>query len=253
MNGIRVPASLSTEEMIEFASTSHVSSDPGHSPSALTRRVYDAIAPFYSLPTLLFHSKAHAAALSACSLDNGMRVLEVAIGSGEMLRRLVEANLDGHTIGVDLSPKMAARSQEIAGRLFPDASVQCQAADVRSLPFPSGHFDTIVCCYLFELIPEQDVATSLIELRRVLRPGGRLTGILVAQDKPFFNALYRISSSVAPAFWGRQRDGYVTELLARYGFEIETDTHVRQLFYSSRIVSATSAALTERPAYAASS
>ena len=227
--------------MIQFAgTTSQVSSDYHHSPSVLTRRVYDAIAPFYSLPTLLFHSKAHAAALSACRVDNGMRVLEVAIGSGEMLQHLVGANLDGHTIGVDLSPKMAARSQEIAGRLFPDACVQCQAADVRSLPFPAGHFDAIVCCYLFELIPEQDVAASLVELRRVLRLGGRLTGILVAQNNPFFNALYRISSSVAPAFWGRQRDGYVTDLLVRHGFEIETDTHVQQLFYSSRVVSATS-------------
>ncbi len=238
---------FSTEEMIEFAGTTpQVSSDQGHGPSVLTRRVYDAIAPFYSLPTLLFHSKAHAAALSASCVDNGMRVLEVAIGSGEMLQRLVKANLDGHTIGVDLSPKMAAHSQEIAGRLFPGACVQCQAADVRSLPFPGGHFDAIVCCYLFELIPEQDVAASLLELRRVLRPGGRLTGILVAQNKPFFNALYRISSSIAPAFWGRQRDGYVTGLLARYGFEIETDTHVQQLFYSSRVVSATSTAAPER-------
>lgn len=229
------------EDMIELADrTAQVSGLHEEGASLLTRRVYDALAPFYALPTLLFHSKAHEVALAASSIDNGSRVLEVAIGSGEMLNRLVEINPDGQTIGVDLSPKMAARSQGRADRLFPNASVQCQAADVRQLPFTSGEFDAIVCCYLFELIPDKDLKDSLAELQRVLRPGGRLTVILIAQNNPVFNAMYKVCSVVAPAFWGRQLDGYVAGLLPQYGFAIESDTHVQQLFYSSRIVTAAS-------------
>ena len=207
--------------------------------SPLTRRLYDAIAPVYALPTLLFHSKAHAAALEAASIENESRILEVAIGSGEMLRRLVQANPNGQTIGVDLSPKMAARSQETAGQEFPGAAVHCQAADARYLPFPTGYFDAVVCCYLFELIPQSDVPDALAEIHRVLRPGGRLTTILVAQNDRNFNAMYRACSSIVPAFWGRQLDGYVIDLLSRYGFATESDNHIKQFFYSSRIVSVT--------------
>jgi ubiquinone/menaquinone biosynthesis C-methylase UbiE len=206
--------------------------------SLLTRRIYDALPLFYGLSTQLLHSRAHRAALAASSLENGMRVLEVAMGSGEMFRRLLMANPDGQTIGVDLSPKMAAHSHAAARRRFPKASAQCQAADARYLPFRNGHFHAVLACYLFELLPERDVATTLREFRRVLGAGGRLTMTFVAQDSPRFNALYRVGSKVAPAFWGRQVDAEVSALLPRCGFRVQRDTHVRQLFYSSRVVSA---------------
>ncbi len=228
--------------MIEVANnTASLTNENFSGASVLTRRLYDAISPFYALPTMLFHAKAHAIALNASSVENGSRVLEVAIGSGEMLKRLVKDNRRGQTVGVDLSPKMAALSQERASREFPEASVQCQAADVRFLPFPTGHFDTVVCCYLFELLPEKDVPATLLELRRVLRPGGRLTSILVAQNDDRFNAMYRVCSTFAPAFWGHQRVDHILGLLEHNGFLTDTDTHTKQLFYSSRIVSAISA------------
>jgi ubiquinone/menaquinone biosynthesis C-methylase UbiE len=229
--------------MIELAdTTAQLSHQTASSASLLTRRIYDVLAPIYAVPTLLFHAYGHSAALAASSIENGMRVLEVAMGSGEMFKRLVEVNLDGQTIGVDLSPKMAARSQATARRLFPQVSAECQAADVRYLPYADGQFDRVVCCYLFELLPHKDVPDTLLELRRVLRPGGRLTTILIAQNKRSFNAMYKVCSKVLPAFWGRQLDGYVADLLPQYGFEIDSDRHVQQFFYSSRIVSAVNCA-----------
>ena len=235
--------------MIEFADTTTAAPvSPGlvEPASLLTRRIYDVLAPVYSLSTLLFHSRAHTRALAASSVENGTRVLEVAMGSGEMFRRLVKVNVDGQTFGVDLSPKMAAHSQANARRRFPNASAQCQAADVRYLPYQTGHFDRVICCYLFELLPVDDVPDTLMELRRVLRPGGRLTTILIAQNRRSFNAMYRVCSKAIPAFWGRQMDGYVADLLPRCGFKIDTDSHVQQLFYSSRVVSATNTGLAKR-------
>ncbi|MBV9081328.1 MAG: class I SAM-dependent methyltransferase [Acidobacteriaceae bacterium] len=203
-----------------------------------TRRVYDLVAPLYPLSSLLFHSRAHRAALSASGIRNGTRVLEIGTGSGEMLKRLVRVNPDGHTIGVDLSPKMAARSQTNARRRFPQAQIHCQAADVRYLPFASASFDAVMCCYLFELLPEAELDESVAEVSRVLRPGGRLTTILVGQNKSSFNALYAMGSRVAPAFWGRQVGKQVAGLLHAHRYSIDKDHHVRQVHYSSRIISA---------------
>src|SRR5918912_643236 len=84
-----------------------------------TRRVYDRLAAVYPLSTMLFHSRAHRCALEVSGIRDGMRVLEVATGSGEMFRRLVRANKNGATVGVDLSPNMAARTQQRARRSFP--------------------------------------------------------------------------------------------------------------------------------------
>ena len=75
-----------------------------------TRRVYDRMAAVYPVSTFLFHSKAHRCALEVSGIRDGMRVLEVATGSGEMFRRLVRSNRGGATLGLDLSPRMAAHT-----------------------------------------------------------------------------------------------------------------------------------------------
>jgi ubiquinone/menaquinone biosynthesis C-methylase UbiE len=224
-------------ELTEIATRPHPYRDHSEA-SFLTRRIYDAVAPFYTLLARLFHSYAHREVLSAASLENGMRVLELAMGSGEMFARLIHANPDGQNIGVDLSPKMAAHCQGLARRRFPRASAYCHAADARWLPFPTESFDAIVCCYLFELLPFADVPKALVELHRVLRPGGRLTLTLVAQNDSRFNAAYRVCSRILPAFWGRQVDRDVVLLLPRCGFVLKSDIYIRQGFYASHVVSA---------------
>lgn len=206
--------------------------------SFLTRRIYDAVAPFYTVSARLFHADAHRAVLAAADVVNGTRVLELAIGSGELFTRLVKANPDGQTVGVDLSPKMAAYSQDAVRRRFPGAFAHCQAADARWLPFPAASFDNVICCYLFELLPPGEVPKALAELRRVLRPDGRLTLTLVAQNKSSFNAAYRLGSRILPAFWGRQIDRDMAHLLPACGFVLKTDTYLRQGFYASHVVSA---------------
>ena len=43
-----------------------------------------------------------------------------------------------------------------------------------SLPFADTRFDLVVCCHLLDLLPRDDIPLVLSELKRVLRPGGRL-------------------------------------------------------------------------------
>jgi ubiquinone/menaquinone biosynthesis C-methylase UbiE len=215
-----------------------LSRDSSEAACRQTRRIYDLVAPLYSISSQLFHSRAHSAALAASGIKNGMRVLEVGMGSGEMFHQLIQLNPAGETIGTDLSPNMAERSQTIARQRFPKAAAHCQSADVRYLPFATGSFDAIMCCYLFELLPPEDVARTVGELRRVLKSGGRLTVILVAQNKASFNALYKMAGRAVPAFWGRQVEKSVAPLLTSKGFRIHADRYLRQLFYSSRVLSA---------------
>src|SRR5215469_3815488 len=134
-----------------------------------TRRVYDALSSVYPASTFLFHSRAHACALRSSGIRNGMRVLEVGTGSGEMFRRLVKANPDGKTFGLDLSPNMAAHTLRRARKEAPGVRAHCGAVDVRELPFRDGSFDAVVCCYLLELLAREDIVRTLREIRRVLR------------------------------------------------------------------------------------
>jgi len=201
-----------------------------------TRRVYDRLAAVYPLSTMFFHSRAHRAALSVSGLRDGMKVLEVATGSGEMFRRLVRANASGATFGVDLSPNMAARTQRLARKRFPAASTHCQAVDARNMPFRSDSFDAIFCCYLLELLSGDDIVSTLSEFRRILRSNGKLTLVLIGQNTAVFNAFYKVLGKIAPAFWGRQVEQRVPELIDSMRFEILHDRMVRQGFYPSRVL-----------------
>jgi len=201
-----------------------------------TRRVYDVVASIYPLSTFFFHSKAHDCALRHSGIRDGMRVLEVATGSGEMFRRLVKSNPRGATFGLDLSPNMAARTQHRARREFPKSESHCGAVDVRELPFRNSSFDAVMCCYLLELLAREDMVRTLHEIRRVLRPGGSFSLVVIGQNGPMFNRAYKVAGSIAPAFWGRQVERSVPGMLRTAGFKIETDRFVRQGFYPSRVL-----------------
>lgn len=201
-----------------------------------TRRVYDIVASIYPASTFFFHSKAHACALRNSGIRNGMRVLEVATGSGEMFEQLVERNPDGLTFGLDLSPNMAAHAQRRARKMAPEAGAHCGAVDVRSLPFRSQSFDAVMCCYLLELLGQEDIELTLGEIRRVLRPGGTFSLVVIGQNVKGFNRAYRLAGKLVPAFWGRQVEHAVPEMVEASGMRIVKDEFVRQGFYPSRVL-----------------
>lgn len=201
-----------------------------------TRKVYDTLAPFYGISTHLFHSRAHRCALEMSGIREGMRVLEVATGSGEMFRRLVRANQSGATVGVDLSPRMAARTQRRVRREFPSSRAACQAVDARHMPFCDASFDAVVCCYLLELLSAEDIAGTVGEFHRVLRQRGHLALVLIGQNTRVFNRIYQVLGKLAPAFWGRQVEERVPELIEANAFRILRDRVVRQSFYPSRVL-----------------
>ncbi|MEV0054958.1 methyltransferase domain-containing protein [Saccharopolyspora shandongensis] len=94
-------------------------------------------------------------------------VLEIAIGTGLNLGSYSD---DVRLTGVDLSPGMldhARRRAEEMGR-----EVALSIGDAQRLEFPDASFDTVVCTFSLCAIPDDRVAVG--EMKRVLRPGGRL-------------------------------------------------------------------------------
>jgi ubiquinone/menaquinone biosynthesis C-methylase UbiE len=165
-----------------------------------------------------------------------MRILEVATGSGEMLKRLVRANRNGTTLGIDLAPKMAALAQRRTQRRFPGSVTHCQAVDARHMPFRDGAFDAVVCCYLLELLPTEDIVRTVDEFHRVLCSRGRLALVMIGEDTALFNRYYKVLGKIAPAFWGRQVEERVPGLIAASDFRIVSEQVVRQAFYPSRVL-----------------
>lgn len=96
----------------------------------------------------------------------GLEILDAGCGSGPLTEALRAKG--GVVSGFDLSPAMVQLAQE---RLGEDADVR--VADLGApLPYADDRFDLVVASLALHYV--QDWASALVELRRVLRPGGRL-------------------------------------------------------------------------------
>jgi len=103
------------------------------------------------------------------------RVLDVATGTGMVARALVR--LYGcAVVGIDQSEQMLSGAR---GKLAADTGLAAQVSLVRGeaerLPFADGEFDHLTFTYLLRYV--QDPGATMIELARVVKPGGRIASL----------------------------------------------------------------------------
>ena len=92
----------------------------------------------------------------------GARVLDVGCGAGQVVGKLTEAGFEAH--GVDVSEPNIERARRFSER--------CAFYDGRHLPFDDAFFDSVGALNVLEHVEEPEA--FVVELVRVLKPGGRL-------------------------------------------------------------------------------
>jgi ubiquinone/menaquinone biosynthesis C-methylase UbiE len=114
--------------------------------------------------------------LELADLKPGDRVLDVAAGTGEQTQVAARrVGPDGHVLATDIAQGMldvAAEELRRAGL----TNVETRVMDAQSLDLESDSFDAVISRMGIMLIPEREKA--LAEIRRVLKPGGKLSAIV---------------------------------------------------------------------------
>ena len=136
-------------------------------PAARQKRVWDKIAPGYDRQVAFFEKNWFTGGREWLGQRARGRVLEVAIGTGRDLHYYPD---DVTITGIELSPEMLVIARQRAASLRRD--VDLREGDAEHLPLDDASFDTVVCAFSLCTIPSP--AAALDEMRRVLRPGGRL-------------------------------------------------------------------------------
>ncbi len=130
----------------------------------------------------------------------GERVLEVGMGTGNMQ---IDLRRRGYQAwGVDLSPQMLRQAARKARRSNLPPFWACRAR-AETLPFPSACFDSVLSTFPSEYIV---APATLWEIRRVLRPGGRLVIVPAVWITPR-DAQGKAFESVARLVYGDNRGG----------------------------------------------
>jgi SAM-dependent methyltransferase len=130
--------------------------------------------------------------VEACGIGPGLRVLDVAAGTGNAALPAAAAGAD--VVASDLTPALleaGRRRAEAAGLVL-----RWEQADAEHLPFDDGSFDVVMSSIGVMFAPHHQLAAD--ELVRVCRPGGTL-GLLSWTPEGMIGDLFRTMGPFAPA------------------------------------------------------
>jgi demethylmenaquinone methyltransferase/2-methoxy-6-polyprenyl-1,4-benzoquinol methylase len=147
-------------------------------------RMFDRIAPVYDAMnrTMTAGLDRRWRRITAESVVNpGDEVLDACCGTGDLA--IAAARRGGRVTGLDFSEPMLERAR----RKAPD--LEWVRGDVLAMPFPDGGFDAATVGFGVRNV--EDLPAALAELRRILRPGGRLGILEITRPRGLLAPFYR--------------------------------------------------------------
>jgi SAM-dependent methyltransferase len=159
--------------------------------------------------------------LAHVPFEQHFTLLDVGCGGGRTVEKLASIATHGKVHGVDYSAASVAVARRTNAKLIESGRVEIQQASVSKLPFPDETFDVVTAVETHYYWP--DLVSDLREIRRVLKPGGKIVIIAETYKGRRFDFVYR------PVMMLLLRATYLTvdehrERLAAAGYtEIEVD------------------------------
>jgi len=137
--------------------------------------VFDSVAPKYDLMNDLMSAGMHRAwkafTIAISGVSKGERVLDVASGSGDLASAFARrVGPEGQVWLTDINGAMLARGRD--RMLDEGCALPLAQCDAEKLPFRADSFDCVSVAFGLRNMTHKDAA--LAEMRRVLKPGGRL-------------------------------------------------------------------------------
>ena len=185
------------------------------------RSAYNKLSRWYDLLASGFEGRPRKAAIRLLSPNEGDRVLEIGLGTGNSIGIL--ADLFGGSdkvYGIDLSNGMLEVAQSRLNKLGSGARVTLICGDALQLPFEADFFDKILISFTLELFDTPEIPHVLAECLRCLCGGGQIS--VVGLSKKNSNGMTRIYEwfhEKLPAYVDC-RPIFVQEELENAGFRI---------------------------------
>jgi demethylmenaquinone methyltransferase/2-methoxy-6-polyprenyl-1,4-benzoquinol methylase len=166
---------------------------PGSPEKAAVRSMFDRIARRYDLLNRLLSAGTDVRWRRACvdllALGGPARVADLCTGTADLLVEALRRDAGHRGVGVDLSEQMLRRGAAKLGRRGLSARAGLAAGDAEALPLASSSFDAATIGFGIRNVG--DPLAALAEIRRVLRPGGRLVVLEFSRPRGWLGVLYR--------------------------------------------------------------
>ena len=207
------------------------------------RQAYDRISKSYDYTLGLLGRKYAQTALERLSVVEGETVLEIGFGTGHCLDRAAKlVGPGGKVCGIDISPAMIEKTKE---RLKKDglanrADLCC--GDAMCLPFRENSFDAVFMSFTLEVFDTAEIPGVLVQIKRVLRPDGRLGIVAMSKEdgRSVFLKAYEWIHNKFRKYFGT-RPIYAGECLIDAGYQIKSKQKIRIFRLPAEIIVAVKA------------
>lgn len=193
------------------------------------QKKFDAVAPYYFWIMGALEIKPNNKALAMAAIKTGEKILDIGFGTGWVLERLVQLVGPQHTTyGLDYSEGMKKVAFHNLKQKNLHKSVELVTANIKQMPYPDQNFDVVFLSFVLDLLPQEDIPKALAEIKRVLKPNGRLIVVsMTKQGKGIYKAarlLYEWMYYKWPTIGGYRtscRPIYIENDIIRAGLKIK--------------------------------
>jgi len=145
------------------------------------RAFYDRISRTYDMIADSGEHAAREAGEALLAAQPGETIIEIGYGTGHSTVALAKAVApEGHVFGVDVSSGMKNLAQARVAQNDLQTFVDLALGDARSLPYADSSIDAAFMSFTLELFELEEISLVLLEIKRVLRSGGRFANVSMA-------------------------------------------------------------------------
>ena len=194
------------------------------------KKSYGVVSRFYAVAEGIFEKGLRQKGLQLLSVTLGEVVLEIGFGTGYSLKEIANSvGENGRAYGIDITPQMLQITRKRLRKVGLMDRVELYEGDAKSMPYQDNKFDAVYMASTLELFDTPDIPRVLKEVKRVLKPSGRL-GIASltkeGREGSLFLRFYEWLHQKIPKYVNC-RPIYVEKLVEDVGYEItKTDEFV---------------------------
>lgn len=204
------------------------------------KKSYGVMSRFYALAEGIFERGLRRKGLHLLSVTPSEVVLEVGVGTGYSLKEIANfVGENGKAHGIDVTPQMLELTRKRLKKAGFMDRVELYEGDARRMPYQNGKFDAVYMASTLELFDTPDIPVVLNEVKRVLKPSGRLGVASLTKEGregSLFIRFFEWLHQKVPKY-ANCRPIYVEKLLEDAGYQItKTEEFILLKIVSWRIV-----------------
>jgi len=187
------------------------------------RKSYGKLSQFYAFLESKFERGLREKGIKLLAVKDGEIVLEIGTGTGFALREIARSvGTSGKAYGLDVTPEMLHSTEKRLRRAGLMNRVELDEGDAKALRYGDDIFDAVYMSATLELFDTPDIDRVLSEVRRVLKPQGRLVVASMSKEGRedfWFVRLYEWLHQKLPKY-ASCRPLYLDKTIRDAGFDI---------------------------------